>query len=198
MRLASVHSPPLTTVAFSIFISRESNHRNERLQSSHHGTQDVLNEINTHQEPINGALLMPSSHGQARGDQEGTLMYKAENCGKTGLNSYGFFSFSSPVFRPLLSPLPAHGCAHGRMVLAGEDSGTCCCTVMSSSGRPILPSLPALARLPLFPSPPDTTHRVTAEQTSRLQVGVMVRDRGAETAGLGGKRFWFAWEHELS
>lgn len=64
----------------------------------------------------------PAATVRREGDQDGTLMYKAEALAKEGLNSYLFLSFFFPVFRSLHlrcqhTAVPAAGrCRQGRAV----------------------------------------------------------------------------------
>lgn len=99
----------------------------------------------------------PAATVRHEGDQEGTLMYKAETLRKGRLNSYLFFSLFFPVFRWLHLHCQYHGCAHGRTVPAGEGSGTHCHTGMLLAvypplGPPFCPAIPPQQAFLSFPA----------------------------------------------
>lgn len=151
----------------------------------------MLNEINTHQEPINGALLVPSSHSQARGGPGRDTNVQSRNPQKGKAEFLPIFFSFFPCFQMAASPLSVpwlcpwqDGSSRGGQwdTLPHRDAPR----GVPSPGSPILPSHPTPASFPLFPSLPDTTHRGISEQTSWLWVVVMVRDCGAETPRSGG------------
>lgn len=136
----------------------------------------MLNEINTHQEPINGALLVPSSHGQAQGGPGKDANVQSRNAQKERAEFLPIFSSLFPCFQIAAPPPPAHGCAHARSVPAGEGSGTCCRAVMLLAVYPPLgdPFCPAIL-------PPQASLSFPASQTQ-----CMGGEFGANQLAAGG------------